>query len=194
MFTALAGVLLAAIATAACASASLVSASVPASATGGAPGCMDMIGSTATGRTSYVDLDQVEGLLRDGRLVRGHGGHRLPHEHHAVDGEHGVGARGRLLLEVGDVLRREHRADAGQRPGRAVSIDTILACACGLRRSLAWSSPLRWMSATYSTRPVTFSGPSGRGIATPTPLTSRVVFMIVLIERSSPRRGCRPPR
>src|SRR5215813_6802594 len=34
------------------------------------------------------------------------------------------------------------------------------------------------MSATYCTRPVTFSGPSGRGIDRPTPLTSRVVFMV----------------
>ena len=37
-----------------CASASLVSASVPASATGGAPGCIDSKGSIATGSTSYV--------------------------------------------------------------------------------------------------------------------------------------------
>ncbi len=33
------------------------------------------------------------------------------------------------------------------------------------------------MSATYCTWPVTFSGPSGRGIESPTPLTSRVVFI-----------------
>ncbi len=82
-------------------------------------------------------------------------------------------------------------------PGRAfaalTSIEMILACACGLRSSLAWSRPLGWMSATYCTRPVTFSGPSGRGIETPTPLTSRVVF-IVLIGRSSARRACPPPR
>src|SRR5262245_19240551 len=35
------------------------------------------------------------------------------------------------------------------------------------------------MSATYCTLPVTFSGPSGRGIDSPTPLTSRVVFITV---------------
>jgi hypothetical protein len=40
------------------------------------------------------------------------------------------------------------------------------------------SMPRGLMSATYCTRPVTFSGPSGRGMDTPTPLTSRVVFIV----------------
>src|SRR5438094_7326259 len=40
------------------------------------------------------------------------------------------------------------------------------------------------MSATYCTLPVTFSGPSGRGIDSPTPLTSRVVFITVAMRSS----------
>src|SRR5690242_10982941 len=40
------------------------------------------------------------------------------------------------------------------------------------------------MSATYWTLPVTFSGPSGRGIESPTPFTSRVVFITVDISLS----------
>jgi hypothetical protein len=93
-------------ATAEWASASLVSASVPASATGG-------------GQHLVLDLDQVERLLGDGQLVGGHRGHRLAHEHRAVDREHRVGARGRLLLQMRDVPGGEHRADARQRLGRA---------------------------------------------------------------------------
>src|SRR5262245_35671743 len=65
----------------------------------------------------------------------------------------------------------------GSALARLTSIFLIRACACGLRRSLAWSSPFGWMSATYSTLPVTFSAPSARGIESPTPLTSRVVFI-----------------
>src|SRR5262245_46265752 len=67
---------------------------------------------------------------------------------------------------------------------RLTSIFTMRAWACGLRSSLACSSPLGWMSATYCTRPVTFSGPSGRGIDRPTPRTSRVVFITVLMSGS----------
>src|SRR5262250_3379826 len=47
------------------------------------------------------------------------------------------------------------------------------------------------MSATYCTLPVTFSGPSGRGIDSPTPLTSRVVFITVAMRLSFPRGGAR---
>src|SRR6185503_1522926 len=73
-------------------------------------------------------------------------------------------------------------------PGRAlarvVSIFTILAWAWGLRSSLACSIPLGLMSATYCTCPVTFSGPSGRGMARPTPLISRVVFITAMTSGS----------
>jgi hypothetical protein len=71
------------------------------------------------GQRLVLDLDQVEGLLGDGRLVGGHRGHRLAHEHHAVDREHGVGARRRLLLQMRDVLGGDDRAHAGQRLRRA---------------------------------------------------------------------------
>ncbi len=38
------------------------------------------------------------------------------------------------------------------------------------------------MSATYCTRPVTFSAPSARGMERPTPLTSRVVFIVAMAQ------------
>ena len=113
--TALVGVSPFAIATAECASASLVSASVPASATGGAPGCIDLSGSTDAGQHLVLHLDEVERLLGDGELVGGHRGHGLAGEHDAVDGEHRVRARRRLPLQLGDVGGGEHRAHAGQR-------------------------------------------------------------------------------
>src|SRR5262249_35023897 len=55
--------------------------------------------------------------------------------------------------------------------------------------SLACSRPFGWMSATYCTLPVTSSGPSGRGIDSPTPLTSRVVFITVAMLLSFRARG-----
>src|SRR5580765_4716709 len=77
-------------------------------------------------------------------------------------------------------------------PGSAlallVSMRMILACACGLRRSFASSMPRGLMSATYWTWPVTLSAPSARGMERPTPLTSRVVFMIAMA--SSLSSGC----
>ena len=96
-----------------------MSASVPASATGGAPGCIDSSGSIGDRQHLVLDLDQVERLLRDGQLVRRHGGHRLAGEDHPVDGEHRVRARRRLLLELGDVGRRQDGPHAGQRLGPA---------------------------------------------------------------------------
>ena len=61
-----------------------------------------------------LDLDQVQRFLGDRQLVRRHGGHRLPGEDRPVDGEHGVRAGRRLLLELGDVGRRQDRPHAGQ--------------------------------------------------------------------------------
>ena len=124
-----------------------------------------------------LDLDQVERFLGDRELVGRHGRHRLAGEDGAVDGEHRVGARRRLLLELGDVGRGEHRAHARERARRLVSIRRMRAWACGLRRSFACSMPLGLRSATYGTWPVTFSGPSGLGMDSPTPFTSRVVFI-----------------
>src|SRR5688500_3919998 len=79
-------------------------------------------------------------------------------------------------------------------PGRAlallVSIFLMRAWAWGLRSSLACSIPLGFRSATYSVFPVTFSAPSARGIASPTPWTSRVVFITVAMGSGPPgRRG-----
>ena len=58
-------------------------------------------------------VDQVARLFGDGQLVGGHGGHRLTGEDHAVDREHGVGARRRLALELGDVARDRDVAEGG---------------------------------------------------------------------------------
>src|SRR2546427_160234 len=80
----------------------------------------------------------------------------------------------------------------GSTRARLVSILTMRAWACGLRRSLACSRPRGLRSATYCTWPVTFSGPSGRGMESPTPLTSRVVFIVVAMDSSPPGgRGAR---
>ena len=174
--------------------ASLVSASVPASATGGAPGCIDFERVDRGGQDLVLDLDQVEGLLGDGQLVGGHGGDRLADEHDAIDGQHGVGPRRGLALQLGDVGRGEDRAHAGQRLAPC-----WCRCArCGRGRGGsggAWrgAGPRALRSATYWTCPVTFSGPSGRGMASPTPLTSRVVFITVAMAHA-PLRRARAPR
>src|SRR5215467_235414 len=85
---------------------------------------------------------------------------------------------GAFFLSWGMSLAVMTARTPGSALARLVSIRTMRACACGLRSSLAWSMPRGLMSATYGTRPVTFSGPSGRGIDSPTPLTSRVVFIV----------------
>src|SRR3989442_12020222 len=74
----------------------------------------------------------------------------------------------------------------GSTRARLVSILTMRAWACGLRRSLACSRPRGLRSATYCTCPVTFSGPSGRGMESPTPFTSRVVFITVDMKSAPP--------
>src|SRR5881296_1298386 len=78
-------------------------------------------------------------------------------------------------------------------PGRArarlTSMRTILAWAWGLRKSFACSRPRGLRSATYWTWPVTLSGPSGRGIDSPMPFTSRVVFITVDIASAPPADG-----
>src|SRR5213593_2774398 len=76
----------------------------------------------------------------------------------------------------------------GSARARLTSMRRIRAWACGLRRSLACRSPCGLRSATYWTWPVTFSGPSGRGIDSPIPFTSRVVFITVDM-KSAPRAG-----
>ena len=88
----------------------------------------------------------------------------------------------------------------GSARARLASMRRMRAWAWGLRRSFAWSSPRGLRSATYWTWPVTFSGPSGRGMESPTPFTSRVVFIAMVaqlpstsgVARPRPRRS-RPP-
>jgi hypothetical protein len=69
--------------------------------------------------------DEIAGSLGDRGLVGGHGRHRLAHEHDAIDGEHGVGAGWRLLLEPRNVCRDDDRPHAGQRLrlGRVDALD-----------------------------------------------------------------------
>ena len=71
------------------------------------------------GQHLVLDLDQVERLLGDGQLVRGHRGHRLADEDHPIDGEHRMGARRGFLLQMRDVGGGEHGAHARQRFGLA---------------------------------------------------------------------------
>ncbi len=193
MFTAFAGVSLLAMATAEWASASLVSASVPASATGGAPGSIDLSGSIEAASTWYsTSMRSRASSAMDGSsaATAATGWPMNTTRSIARTAWARVGA---FFFSCGMSLAVSTARTPGSALAALVSIETILAWACGLRSSLACSRPLGWMSATYCTRPVTFSGPSGRGIERPTPLTSRVVF-IVLIERSSARRSCPPPR
>ena len=95
--------------------ASLVSASVPASATGGRAGLHGLERIDGGGQDVVLDLDQVQRLLGDGRLVGGDGGDRMPDEHHAVDGEDGVGPRRGLALQLRDVGGGQDGPHAGQR-------------------------------------------------------------------------------
>jgi len=69
-----------------------------------------------------LHVDQVERFLGDGRLVGGDGGDRLAREDDAVDRQHGVRARRRLLLQHGDVGGGQDRAHAGQ-GARAAHVD-----------------------------------------------------------------------
>jgi len=94
------------------------------------------------------------GLLGDRRLVRGHRGHRLAHEHHPVDREARVGAPSApSSSDAGCRLAVSTARTPGSALAALVSIETILAWACGLRSSLGVQQALAWMSATYCTRP-----------------------------------------
>src|SRR5499425_2537 len=165
-------------ATAECASASLVSASVPASATGGAPGCMEARGSTAAGRTLYstVIRSRASSAMASSSAATAATG--CPTNTTRSMARTAWARVGAFFLSCGMSAAVMTARTPGSALAALTSIDTILACACGLRSSLACSMPRGLMSATYCTRPVTFSGPSGRGIDSPTPLTSRVVFMV----------------
>src|SRR5262244_113719 len=165
-------------ATAECASASLVSASVPASATGGAPGCMEARGSTAAGRTWYstVIRSRASSAIASSSAATAATG--WPTKTTRSMASTACARVGAYHLSREMSLAVMTARTPGSALARLVSMRTIRAWACGLRSNLAWSMPRGLMSATYCTRPVTFSGPSGRGIDSPTPLTSRVVFMV----------------
>src|SRR6267143_1080018 len=164
MLTALAGLAsLFTPATLPCACASLVSASVPASATGGAPGFMDssgsrassaMAGSSAATAATGCPANTTRSMARTAWAR--------------------VGA---FFLRYGMSAAVSTARTPASALARLVSMRLMRAWACGLRSSLACSRPLGFRSATYDTWPVTFSGPSGRGMESPTPLTSRVVFI-----------------
>src|SRR3989442_760771 len=74
----------------------------------------------------------------------------------------------------------------GSARARLTSMRRMRAWAWGLRRSLACRRPRGLRSATYWTWPVTFSGPSGRGMERPMPFTSRVVFITVAMKSAPP--------
>ena len=81
----------------------------------GGAGLHRLEGIDGRGQDFVLDLDQVERLLADGRLVSGHGGDRMPDEHHAVDGQHRMCPRRRLALQLRNVGGGEDRPHAGQR-------------------------------------------------------------------------------
>src|SRR5262245_31032210 len=171
-----------------CASASLVSASVPASATGGAPTCIDFSGSIEAGSTWYstsMRSSASSAMASSSAATAATGWPTKTTRSMASTAWARVGA---FFLSCG----RSAAVRTASTPGRAlallVSMRTILAWACGLRRSFASSMPRGLMSATYWTCPVTLSAPSARGMDTPTPLISRVVFMIAMA--SSLSSGC----
>src|SRR5499427_3573758 len=165
-------------ATAECASASLVSASVPASATGGAPICIDSSGSTAGARTSYCTVIRSRASSAMASSSAATAATGCPTNTTRSMASTACARVGAFFLSCGMSAAVMTARTPGSALARLVSIRTMRACACGLRSSLAWRRPRGLMSATYCTRPVTFSGPSGRGIASPTPLTSRVVFIV----------------
>jgi hypothetical protein len=156
-----------------------VSASVPASATGGAPGCIDCSGSTAAGSTSYstsMRSSASSAMARESAATAATGWPTKTTRSMASTAWARVGA---WRLSCGTSAAVSTARTPGSARARLASSRTIRAWACGLRSSLACSRPRAGRSATYCTWPSTFSGPSGRGMARPMPLTSRVVFITV---------------
>src|SRR5262245_41487811 len=198
MLTALAGLASAdATATPPWAMASLVSASVPASATGAAPGCMDCRVSTAAGRTSYstsIRSSASSAMASSSAATAATGCPTKITRSMARTAWARVGA---LRFSSGMSAAVRTARTPGSARAFSVLMRTMRACAWGLLRSLAWSRPRGLRSATYWTWPVTFSGPSGRGMESPIPLTSRVVFITVAMAMrllSCARPGRRGPR
>ena len=158
-----------------------MSASVPVSATGGAPGFIDSSGSTAAFSTSYstsMRSSASSAMASSSAATAATGWPANTTRSMASTAWARVGA---LRFSSGMSAAVRTARTPGSARALLASMLTIRAWACGLRRSLACSRPFGLMSATYCTRPVTFSGPSGRGIESPTPRTSRVVFITLLI-------------
>src|SRR6266704_803504 len=193
MFTALAGfVSLATPATLPWASASLVSASVPASATGGAPGFIDSSGSAETGRTSYCTSMRSSASSAIAGSSAATAATGWPAKTTRSIASTACARVGALFFSSGMSAAVSTARTPGSARARLTSMRRMRAWAWGLRRSLACSRPRGLRSATYCTWPVTFSGPSGRGMESPTPLTSRVVFIVVAMDSSPPGgRGAR---
>jgi len=163
----------------------------PGLATGGAPGFMDWSGSTAAGSTSYWTSIRSRAFFGDGQLVGGHGGHRLPDDRpRGSMASNGVSARWRLALQLGDIGGGED----GRTPGNACARWCRSSRCARARAGCAGAGvqeAARLEIGEYWTWPVTFSGPSGRGMESPTPLTSRVVFIVVAWTHAS-RAGAAP--
>src|SRR5262245_25427801 len=175
------------------ASASLVSASVPASATDGAPTCIESSGSTAAASTSYstsMRSHASSAMASSSAATAATGWPTNTTRSMARTAWARVGA---FFLRLGMSAAVMTARTPGRALAREVSMRLIRAWACGLRSSLACSMPLGLRSATYSVRPVTFSAPSARGIESPTPFTPRVVFITVAMASTPPSRrggGC----
>src|SRR5882724_4664353 len=157
--------------------ASLVSASVPASATDGAPGFMDSSGSTAAGRTSYTTSMRSSASSAMAGSSAATAATGWPANTTRSIARTAWARVGAFFLRYGMSAAVSTARTPASAFARLVSMRVMRACACGLRSSFAWSRPLGLRSATYCTWPVTFSGPSGRGMESPTPFTSRVVFI-----------------
>src|SRR2546428_2945510 len=157
--------------------ASLVSASVPTSATGGAPGFIDSSGPAWAGSTSYTTWMRTSASSAIAGSSAATAATGWPAKTTRSMARTAWARVGAFFLRYGMSAAVRTARTPRSALARLVSMRVMRACACGLRSSFACSSPLGARSATYCTWPVTFSGPSGRGMDRPTPFTSRVVFI-----------------
>ena len=94
---------------------------------------------------------------------------RLAEVEDAVDREHRlIGELEPVGLLPGHVLVREHRVHAAIESASEMSIETMRACACGLRSVWPQSIPGAIRSLAYANSPFTFGGASTRGTSSPT--------------------------
>jgi hypothetical protein len=104
------------------------------------------------GQHLVLDLDEVERFLGDRQLVRGHRGHGWPTKTTRSMASTAWRASG-LFLELRDVGRGEHGADAREGLGLARVDADDLGVGMRARRSFACSMPRGLMSATYGRDP-----------------------------------------